>query len=47
VFFLVKQINRLKINLAPSAAPASKTDQLLTEIRDLLQDRAPESTSPL
>ena len=40
VFVLVKQINRLKIDLAPAAAPASKTDQLLTEIRDLLKEKA-------
>ncbi|HTZ36589.1 MAG TPA: large-conductance mechanosensitive channel protein MscL [Stellaceae bacterium] len=40
VFILVKQINRLKINLAPAAAAASKTDVLLTEIRDLLKEQA-------
>jgi large conductance mechanosensitive channel len=49
VFILVKQINRLKLNLAPTAAPASKTDQLLTEIRDLLKEKAadaPPTPSP-
>jgi large conductance mechanosensitive channel len=40
VFILVKQINRLKINLAPSAPPVSKTEELLTEIRDLLKEKA-------
>jgi large conductance mechanosensitive channel len=38
VFLLVKQINRLKLDLAPAAAP-TKTEELLTEIRDLLKDR--------
>src|SRR5271155_5891259 len=49
VFLLVKQINRMKLNLAPAAAPASKTDQLLTEIRDLLKEKAvdaPPTSSP-
>jgi len=41
VFLLVKQINRLKIDLAPAAPPASKTEELLTEIRDLLKGRQP------
>ena len=40
VFILVKQINRLKINLAPAAAPVSKTEVLLEEIRDLLKKTA-------
>jgi large conductance mechanosensitive channel len=40
VFILVKQINRLKINLAPAAAAASKTDVLLEEIRDILKQKA-------
>jgi large conductance mechanosensitive channel len=40
VFILVKQINRLKLNIAPAAAGPSKTDQLLTEIRDLLKEKA-------
>ena len=39
VFILVKQINRLKINLAPAAAAASKTEVLLEEIRDLLKEQ--------
>jgi large conductance mechanosensitive channel len=38
VFLLVKQINRLRIDLAPAAPAASKTDDLLTEIRDLLKE---------
>jgi large conductance mechanosensitive channel len=45
VFLLVKQINRLKLDLSPAVAPASKTEQLLTEIRDLLKEKAPETTS--
>lgn len=40
VFLLVKQINRLKVNLAPAAAPVSKTEVLLEEIRDLLKERS-------
>ncbi len=40
VFLLVKQINRLKINLAPAAAAASKTEVLLEEIRDVLKEQA-------
>jgi len=43
VFILVKQINRLKINLAPAPPPTpavSKTDTLLEEIRDLLKENA-------
>lgn len=39
VFILVKQINRLKLNLAPAAAAASKTETLLEEIRDLLKEK--------
>jgi large conductance mechanosensitive channel len=46
VFILVKQINRLKINLTPAAAPVSKTELLLTEIRDLLKEKSAEPTSP-
>jgi large conductance mechanosensitive channel len=37
VFLVVKQVNRLRANLAPAAAPATKTEELLTEIRDLLK----------
>jgi len=40
VFLLVKQINRLKLDLAPAAAPPSKAELLLTEIRDLLKEKA-------
>lgn len=39
VFILVKQINRLKLNLAPAAPAASKTETLLEEIRDLLKEK--------
>jgi large conductance mechanosensitive channel len=45
VFILVKQINRLKLNTAPPAAAPSKTDQLLTEIRDLLKAKS-EAAAP-
>ena len=44
VFILVKQINRLKINLAPAAAPVSKTEVLLEEIRDLLKGQSAAKT---
>jgi large conductance mechanosensitive channel len=45
VFILVKQINRLKLNIGPATPPASKTEELLTEIRDLLKEnRRPEPT---
>jgi len=40
VFILVKQINRMKLNLAPAASGPSKTEELLTEIRDLLKEKA-------
>jgi large conductance mechanosensitive channel len=40
VFLLVKQINRLKLDLAPSAAGPSKSEELLTEIRDLRKEKA-------
>jgi large conductance mechanosensitive channel len=40
VFLLVKQINRLKIDFAPAAAAPTKTEELLTEIRDLLKEKA-------
>ena len=39
VFLLVKQINRMKIDLTPAAAAPTKTEELLTEIRDLLKER--------
>jgi large conductance mechanosensitive channel len=39
VFILVKQINRLKLNLAPAAPASSKTETLLEEIRDLLKEK--------
>jgi large conductance mechanosensitive channel len=42
VFLLVKQINRLKIDLGPAAPAASKTEVLLEEIRDLLKAKAGE-----
>ena len=38
VFLVVKQINRLRANLAPAPAAATKTEELLTEIRDLLKE---------
>jgi large conductance mechanosensitive channel len=37
VFLLVKQINRLKLDLGPGAPAATKTEALLEEIRDLLK----------
>ena len=40
VFLLVKQINRLKIDLGPAAPAATKTEVLLEEIRDLLKAKA-------
>ena len=40
VFLLIKQINRLKIDLGPAAAGPTKTELLLTEIRDLLKEKA-------
>ena len=40
VFLLVKQINRLKVDMAPAAAAATKSEVLLTEIRDLLKENA-------
>jgi large conductance mechanosensitive channel len=46
VFILVKQINRLKLNLAPAAPLASKSELLLTEIRDLLKEQAPTESPP-
>jgi large conductance mechanosensitive channel len=40
VFLLIKQINRMKVDLGPAAAGPNKTEQLLTEIRDLLKEKA-------
>jgi large conductance mechanosensitive channel len=37
VFLLVKQINRLKLDLGPAASAATKSEVLLEEIRDLLK----------
>jgi large conductance mechanosensitive channel len=45
VFLLVKQINRMKLNLAPAEPATSKSEVLLTEIRDLLKAR-PEPPKP-
>jgi large conductance mechanosensitive channel len=42
VFLLVKQINRLKLDLGPAAPAATKTEVLLEEIRDLLKAKAGE-----
>jgi len=39
VFLLVKQINRMKIDLTPAAAGPTKSEELLTEIRDELRKR--------
>jgi len=39
VFILIQQINRLKLDVGPAAAGPSKTEQLLTEIRDLLKEK--------
>ena len=47
IFILVRQINRLKLDIGPAAAGPSKTEALLTEIRDLLKERAAgEPTTP-
>ena len=45
VFLLVKQINRLKLDLVPAAAAPTKSEELLAEIRDLLKERS-ASPSP-
>jgi large conductance mechanosensitive channel len=39
VFILVKQINRMKLNVGPAAAGPTKTEELLTEIRDVLKEK--------
>lgn len=44
VFLLVKQINRMKLSIAPTAPAASKTEVLLEEIRDLLKERSETKT---
>jgi large conductance mechanosensitive channel len=41
VFLLVKQINRLHLNLDAAAAPMTRQEELLAEIRDLLKTGAP------
>jgi large conductance mechanosensitive channel len=41
VFLLVKQINRLRVNIAPAATGPTQTEILLTDIRDLLKENAP------
>src|SRR5580704_2654470 len=46
VFLLIKQINRLKLDLGPAAAGPSKTEQLLAEIRDLLKEKAAAGPLP-
>jgi large conductance mechanosensitive channel len=40
VFLLVKQINRIKLDMGPTAAGPTKTEELLTEIRDVLKEKA-------
>jgi large conductance mechanosensitive channel len=40
VFLLVRQINRLRRNAVPAAAGPTKTEELLTEIRDVLKEKA-------
>jgi large conductance mechanosensitive channel len=40
VFILVKQINRLRLNIGPAAAGPTKTEELLTDIRDLLKEKS-------
>jgi large conductance mechanosensitive channel len=41
VFILVKQINRLYPKPAPATAGPTKTEELLTDIRDLLKEGRP------
>ena len=40
VFLLVKQINRIKLNLAPATALPGRQEALLTEIRDILKEQS-------
>jgi len=40
LFLLVKQINRMKLDIAPAAAAPTRSEELLAEIRDLLKERA-------
>jgi large conductance mechanosensitive channel len=40
VFLLVKQINRMKLDMGPTAAGPTKTEELLAEIRDVLKEKA-------
>jgi large conductance mechanosensitive channel len=40
VFLIVRQINRLQVDLNPADAPPTKSELLLTEIRDLLKQKA-------
>ena len=40
VFLLVKQINRIKLNIGPAAAGPAAQEVLLTEIRDILKAQA-------
>jgi large conductance mechanosensitive channel len=40
VFLLVKQINRLKLNIGPAAALPPRQEVLLAEIRDILKEQS-------
>ena len=40
VFMLVKQINRMKLDIGPAAALPPRQEVLLAEIRDLLKEQA-------
>jgi large conductance mechanosensitive channel len=42
VLLVVKQINRLKINVAPPPGPPTPQETLLAEIRDILKEQAGE-----
>ena len=46
VFILVKQINRLKLNISPAAPAVNKSELLLEEIRDLLKAKAAGDGAP-